>query len=107
MGEKVNFEDVFFGKSVGEVTFVAPVMFGRGADIPTDLTVGTEGSTSVGGKVGDNLGAGRGNGSAVEVVVTEEGGVGRERRMNTGGAEEVQSQDRLWEETVPFGEGES
>jgi hypothetical protein len=92
---------------VGKITLVAPVVFQGRANIPTDLTVCTERSSGIGGEVGNDFGASRGNWSAVEVEVAKKGGVGGERRMNAGGPEEVKGQDRLGEETVPFGEGKS
>jgi hypothetical protein len=52
------------------------MLHGR-ANIPSNSTVFTEGSTSIGGDVGDDLGARWSNGSAVEVVVAEEGCMGR------------------------------
>ena len=73
--EEVHLEDVTFGHGVGEVTFPAPVVFGRRADVPADLPVSAEWSAGVGGGVGHDLGAGRGEGSAVEVELAEEGGM--------------------------------
>jgi hypothetical protein len=66
-----------------------------------------EGSAGVGGKMGDNLGAGGGNGCAVEIVVPKKGGMGRERWMDTAGTEKVERENGLRKETVPFGERKS
>lgn len=74
--EKINFEDVFFRKGVGEVTFIAPVVLRRWSDVPAYLTMGTEWSSGIGREVGDDFGACGGNGSTVEVEVPKEGSVG-------------------------------
>ena len=55
--------------------------------------------------MGHNFGAGRGDGSAVEIVVAKEGSMGRERGMDAAGTEKVEGEDGLGNETVPFGEG--
>ena len=75
LGEEVHLEDVTFSHGVGEITFPAPVVFERRADVPADLPVSAEWSAGVGGGVGHDLGAGRGEGSAVEVELAEEGGM--------------------------------
>jgi hypothetical protein len=80
-------------------------VLGRGTDIPADLAVFAEGRAGIGGEMGYNFGAGRGDGSAVEVVVAKEGGMGRERWMDAAGTEKVEGENGLGKETVPFGEG--
>ncbi len=101
--KKVDFEDVAFCKGVGEVTLVAAVVFERRTDVPTDFAVFTKGWASIGGRVGDDSGAGRGERGAVEVEVTEQGGVGRQGRVDAGRPEQIEGQCGLREETVPLG----
>jgi hypothetical protein len=74
--EEVHLEDVTFGHGVGEITFPAPVVFERRADVPADLPVSAEGSAGVGRGVGHDLGAGRGEGSAIKIELAKKGGMG-------------------------------
>jgi len=64
---------------------VAAVVFKRGTDVPTDLPVDAEWCAGVGGGVSNNFGAKRGEGSTIEVELAEEGGMCRQRRVNSGG----------------------
>jgi len=89
--DEVNLEDVAFGHGVGEITFPASVVFEGRADVPTNLSVGAEWCAGVGGGVGNDFGARRGEWSTIEVEVAEEGGMCRQRRMNARGAEQVES----------------
>ena len=56
--------------------------------------------------VGDNLGAHGGERSAIEIELTEQGGMSRERRMDARRLEKVEGQRYLRELTIPFGERE-
>jgi len=89
--EEIDLEYVAFGHGVGEVTFLASVVFEGRADVPTNLSVGAEWCAGVGGGVGNDFGARRGEWSTIEVEVAEEGGMCRQRRMNARGAEQVES----------------
>ena len=75
--EKIDLEDIALTHGIGEVTLVAAIVFRRGTNIPSDLAVLTEGGATVRSNVGDDSGAKDSNGSAVEVVVAKEGGMGR------------------------------
>ena len=101
--KEVNLEDVTLGHGVGEIAFPTPVVFKGRADVPANLAVGAEWSAGVGGGMGNDLGAGRGERSSIEVELAKERGVGREGRVDSRGAEQVESQRRLGEKAVPFG----
>jgi hypothetical protein len=85
--EEIDSENVTFGHSIREVALVAPIVFRRGTNIPTNLAVLAKGSTRVSTSVSDDFGAKGSNGSAIEIVVAKEGSMGRERRMDTRGTE--------------------
>ena len=64
-------------ESVFEVALPASVMLKRRADVPTDLAVFAEGSTSIRGRVGNNLSTHRGEGRSVKVKLAEKRGMSR------------------------------
>jgi hypothetical protein len=70
-------------------------MFRRGTDVPTNFAVLTKGGARFGGNVGHNFGTQRGDGDSIEIVISEEGGMGREGRIFPGGSEQVECQNRL------------
>ena len=106
LGEKIDFEDVTLMESVREIALVATIVFQGRTDIPTNLAMFTEGGASIGGSVGNDLGAQGGERSTIEIELTEQGGVSRERRMDARRTEEVEGQNCLRKETIPFGERE-
>ena len=63
---KIDFEDITLVESVLEVALPASVMLKRGADVPPDLPVFAEGSTSIRGRVGNNLSTHRGEWRSVK-----------------------------------------
>ncbi len=106
LGEKIDFEDVTLMESVREIALVATIVFQGRTDIPTNLAMFTEGGASIGGSMGNDLGAQGGERSTIEIELTEQGGVSRERRMDARRTEEVEGQNCLRKETIPFGERE-
>jgi hypothetical protein len=70
--EKIDFEDIAFVHSVGEVTLPATVVFERGTNIPTNRAVFTEGGAGFSRGMGDDLGSHGGNRSAIEIELAEE-----------------------------------
>lgn len=70
--EKIDFEDVAFVHSVGEVTLPATVVFERGTNIPTNLAVFTERGAGFSREMSDDLGSHGGNGSAIKIELAEE-----------------------------------
>ena len=101
---KINFVDIAFMHGVGKITFVAAVMLRGGANVPAKFAMFTKRRTGISRNMGDDFGARGCKRSAIKVEITVEGSIGRERRVNTGRAEEIQSQASLREEAIPFGE---
>ena len=91
VGGKIDFEDITFVHGVGKITFVAAVMLRGRADVPTKFTMFTKRRTGISRNVSDDFGTRGRNRSAVKVEIAVEGSIGRERRVNTRGAEEIQS----------------
>ena len=63
---------------------MAAVVFKGRTDVPSDFAVFAKRWSRIRGRVGDDSGSGRGERGAVEVEVTEEGGVGRQGRVDAG-----------------------
>ena len=74
-GEKIHFEDIAFMKGVCEVALPAAIVFQGRTDVPANLAMFTEGGAGIGGSVGHNLSAHGGKRSAVEIELTEKGGM--------------------------------
>jgi hypothetical protein len=75
--EETDSENVTFGHSIWEVALVAPIVFRRGADIPTNLAVLAERSARFSTNVSDYFGAKGNNRSSIEIIVAKEGRMGR------------------------------
>ena len=106
LGEKIDLEDVPLMESVGEIAFVATIVFQGRTNIPTNFPMCTERGASIGGSVGNDLSTQGGKRSAIEVELTEQRCMSRERRMYPRRTEQVESQRCLRKETIPFGERE-
>ena len=66
-------------ESNGKIALSATKVFQGRTNIPTNFVMLTEGGASIGGgSVGDDLGAHGGDRSAVEIELTEQGGMNRE-----------------------------
>jgi len=80
--EKIDFEKIALTVCVFKVAFVTAVMFKGWSDVPADFAVDTESLSDVGRNMCDDASTEGGDGSAIEVIVSKERGMGRKRRVN-------------------------
>ena len=81
-------------------------MLGRGTDVPSVDAMGCHVGSLAWGNVDDDTSARWGQWVLVEIVIAVEACVGREARLATGGAQEIESDVSLRHEEIPFGEWE-
>jgi hypothetical protein len=86
----------------GKITSVAVVVF-RASNIPAKFPLFAKRCAGIGRDISNNLGT-SGEWSAIEIEIAIEGNIGRERRVNTGRAEEIQCQTSVREKAIPFNE---
>lgn len=103
---KIDLEDVPLMESVGEIALVAMVVFQGRTNIPINLATFAEGGASIGGSVRNDLSAQGRERRTIEIELTKQRGMSRERMMDPRRTEQVEGQNRLRKETIPFGKRE-
>ena len=105
-GENIDFEDVPLMEGVREIALVATIVLQGRTNVPTNLAMFAERGTRIGGNVGNDLSAQGGKRSTIEIELTKQRSMSRERRMDARRTEEIEGQCRLRKETIPFSERE-
>ena len=79
-------------------------MFQGGTDVPTYTTVRTESGSGIGRRVSNNLCARWCQRSTVVIEIAESRSMGQKRRVNSGRPKQIQSENSLRKQAIPFGD---